>query len=175
MAMCIGLTIITGIVVCIDISRHHSPKIKRMIVKYMHFCLRENEINGHLKLTGASYMMMGLLLSGVLFSKGLAITAWLILIISDCIAAIIGTKFGLPLALFNGKSLIGSLFFFISAIFVSIITYFAIGYSTSFAIIILSSFLTTLAEFFAPKLRINDNFLIPITYSLSTILFGLVV
>jgi dolichol kinase len=80
-------------------------------------------------------------------------------------------KFGSPL--FNGKSYIGSASFFISAVLVSIISYFVVGYNTSFFIIIISSFLATLVEFFSEQIKINDNLSIPLTYAMSTFVLGL--
>ncbi len=166
MTMCIALTIITGITLYLDISRHYNPKIKVLVANFFGKFLREEENNGQFVLSGSSYMALGFLLSCLLFNKGLVINSWLILIISDCFAAIVGLKFGSPL--FNGKSLAGSLSFLLSAILISIMTYFMIGYKTTFLIIIISSLITTIIEFFSKELKINDNFAIPVSYALIT-------
>ena len=171
--MCIFLLIITLITLCLDTYRHSNIKIKEFVDKFFGFCMRDGEKNIPTKLSGASYMAMGLLLSCVLFDKGLAINSWLILIISDCFAAIVGICFGK--ALYNGKSIEGSVAFFISAVFMSIFSYFLIFYNTSFGIIIISCFVTTLVEFFSNDWEINDNFSIPLTYAVSTLLLNLVI
>lgn len=170
--MSITLAVIAGITLYLDISRHSNKKIKEVTDKFLGKFLRFEEKSGYSSLSGASYMALGLLVSCLFFSKGLAITSWFILIVADCIAAIIGMKFGSPL--FNGKSYAGSAAFFVSAILVSIMSYFIIGYSTNFLIIIISSFLTTSAEFFSKEMNINDNLSIPLTYATSTFVFGLI-
>lgn len=166
MTMCIALTIITGITLYLDISRHYNPKIKVLVANFLGRFIRDTENNGKFTLSGASYMALGFLLTCLFFNKGLVINSWLVLIISDCIAAIVGLKYGSPL--FNGKTMAGSISFFVSAIFISIMTYFTIGYSTTFFIIIISSLVTTIIEFFSSDIKINDNFAIPISYACTT-------
>jgi dolichol kinase len=170
--MCAILVIITTITLYLDTSRHHNKKIKGVIEKFFGKILRLEEKTGSSTLSGSSYMALGMLISCLLFTKGLTITSWLILVISDCFAALIGMKFGTPLL--NGKSFVGAMVFFVSAIFISIISYFAIGYNTSFFIIIISSFLTSFVEFFSGQLKINDNLSIPLTYCFSTVILGLI-
>ncbi|PCJ27332.1 MAG: hypothetical protein COA94_04005 [Rickettsiales bacterium] len=169
--MGIILTIIAGTTLYIDISRHYDKKIKGVIDKFLGQFLRFSEKTGSFALSGASYMAFGFLITCLFFSQGLAITSWLILIISDSFAALIGMKFGSPVI--NGKSYIGSAAFFLSAIFISILSYFTIGYTTSFMIIIISSFFATLVELFSKQIGIDDNFSIPVTYALSTFILGL--
>ena len=169
--MGMALAIIAGLTLYLDISRHYNSKIKGVVDKFLGNLLRRQEQSGNFRLSGASYMALGLFLSCLLFPRNLTITSWLVLIVADSVASIMGMRFGTPL--FNEKSYIGAVSFFVSAIFVSILSYFAIGYSTSFIIIIISSFLTTLVEFFAKQININDNLSIPITYALSTVVLGL--
>ncbi|MBY0533706.1 MAG: SEC59/DGK1/VTE5 family protein [Rickettsiaceae bacterium] len=171
--MAIIITVVTGITLYLDISRHYNPKIKELIKNIFGKFLREDEESGQFVLSGASYMALGLLTSCLLFSKGLAITSWLVLIVADCFAAIIGMKYGSPL--FNGKSYVGSVSFFISSVLISVMTYFIVGYSTSFFIILISSLVTTIVEFFSDQIKVNDNFSIPITYALVTFLLSLMV
>tara|TARA_B110000503_G_scaffold103741_1_gene154837 strand:+ start:723 stop:1238 length:516 start_codon:yes stop_codon:yes gene_type:complete len=170
--MCTILAVIASITLYLDISRHYNKKIKEAIEKFLGRFLRIEETNNYLSLTGSSYMALGLLISSVFFSQGLAITSWFVLIISDCFAALVGMKFGHPL--FNGKSYAGMITFFVSSVLVSIMSYFTIGYSTTFLIILISSFLTMLVEFFSKQIKINDNLSIPLTYSLSTVIFGFI-
>ncbi len=171
--MCIILSVITALTVYLDIYRNYNKRIKGVIDKIFGKFLRFEEESGKGTFSGSSYMALGLLISCLLFSKGLAITSWLILIISDCFAALIGIKFGTPLS--NGKSYAGAFAFFISSIFISITSYFMLGFSTNFLIIIISSFLTSIAEFFAKDVKINDNLLIPLIYSLSTVIISSIV
>ncbi|MFK7968673.1 MAG: hypothetical protein AB8B68_05990 [Rickettsiaceae bacterium] len=172
MTASICLLIITGVTLYIDISRHRNQKIKEVVDKFFYKYLRNKEKNNSLSLSGASYMALGLLISCIFFSKGLAITSWFILIISDCVAALIGIKYGIPLQ--NGKSLFGAGAFFISSIFISIFAYFFISHNTSFTIIIFSSAVATLAEFYADQIKVNDNLSIPLSYCTTTVILGLI-
>jgi dolichol kinase len=169
--MGIMLTVIAGVTLYLDISRHYNPKIKGFVDNFLGKLQRIEEKSGEFSLSGASYMAFGLLITCLFFSQGLAITAWLVLIVSDCFAAIVGMKFGSPL--FNGKSYMGSVAFFLSAMLISIMSYFVIGFSTSFLIIIISCLLSTAVEFFSEQISINDNLSIPLTYALSTFILGL--
>ncbi len=163
------LFLLTLYVLYIDTARHYNLYVKRFIDRFFAEFMRPEEQSGSFRLSGSSFMIMGFLLTAILFSKGLAISSWLILIIADCLAALVGTKIGTPLK--NGKSLEGSIAFLISTVFISILVYFFVRYQTNFSIIILSSMIATVIEFYSKELSINDNLLIPLTYCFSTIIF----
>ncbi|MCC8371200.1 MAG: SEC59/DGK1/VTE5 family protein [Rickettsia endosymbiont of Pseudomimeciton antennatum] len=163
------LFLLTVCVLYIDIARHYNLYVKKFTDRFLRKFMRPEERSGSFRLSGGSFMAIGFFLTALLFSKGLAISSWLILIIADCLAALVGTKIGKPLE--NGKSLEGSIAFLTSAIFISMLVYFFIGYHTSFTVIIISSVVTTIGEFYAKDLLINDNLLIPLTYCFSTIIF----
>ena len=93
MYMAVALTIITGIVLYLDISRHYNNKIKDLITKIFGTLMREEEASGQFTPSGASYMALGFLLSCVLFSKGLVIVSWLILIVGDCVRLATGKRY----------------------------------------------------------------------------------
>lgn len=170
--MCSILFIACAIILFIDIYKNHSIQIKELAESFFNPILRPQEKNGQFLLSGASYMFSGLFLSALLFSKGLTINAWLILIISDSFAAIIGIVYGTKLS--NGKSFAGSIAFFISAVLVSVFSYFIAPHNITFGIILAACFATTTVEFFSPAIKINDNFTIPLTYSLSVIILNLI-
>jgi dolichol kinase len=163
------LFLLTACILYVDIARNYNLYIKKFTDRFLRKFMRPEEQSGLFRLSGSSFMAIGFFLTALLFSKGLAISSWLILIIADCLAALVGTKIGKPLE--NGKSLEGSIAFLISAIFISMLVYFFIGYHTSFTVIIISSVVTTIGEFYAKDLLINDNLLIPLTYCFSTIIF----
>ena len=166
------LLILTGIVLYLDISRHHNNKIRDFVNKFFAVLMRTQEESGSFGLSGASFMIVGFFLSGLLFPKNLAITAWLVLIISDSLAAIVGVKIGTKL--YNGKTMEGAIAFLSSAILIGIICHVFIGYKTSFLVIIISGLITTAIEFYANKPYLNDNLLIPLTYGLSTVIFNFI-
>ncbi|MCC8416565.1 MAG: SEC59/DGK1/VTE5 family protein [Rickettsia endosymbiont of Gnoriste bilineata] len=163
------LFLLTACVLYIDTARHYNLYVKKFTDRFLRKFMRPEERSGLFRLSGGSFMAIGFFLTALLFSKGLAISSWLILIIADCLAALVGTKIGKPLE--NGKSLEGSIAFLTSAIFISMLVYFFIGYHTSFIVIIISSVITTIGEFYAKDLLINDNLLVPLTYCFSTIIF----
>jgi dolichol kinase len=166
------LLILTGVVLYLDISRHHNDKIRDFVNKFFAGLMRVQEESGSFRLSGASFMIAGFFLSGLLFPKNLAITAWLILIISDSLAAIVGIKIGTNL--YNGKTMEGAIAFLSSAILIGIICHVFMGYKTSFLVIIISSIITAAIEFYSNKPYLNDNLLIPLTYGLSTIIFNFI-
>lgn len=156
----------------LDITRNYNEKIKQYVDKIFSSFIRLEETSGSFKLSGASFMAWGLFLSSLLFPKGLAITAFFILIISDCFAALVGMKIGH--IIINGKTLEGSIAFFVTSILISMLCYFYIGYSTSFIIIIASCLVSTLAESYAKNIKVNDNLLIPLSYGLTTSLLNFI-
>ena len=160
------LFIITAITLYLDVSRHDNAKISEFVTRVFSKVIRLEENNGSFALSGISFMMFGFFLTALLFPKNLVICSWLILIISDCLAALVGVKIGNSLS--NGKSIAGSIAFLASAIFISILVYFYLGYNTNFIIIIISCIVATAAEFSSQDLRINDNLSIPLSYCLST-------
>lgn len=164
------LFLLTICVLYLDISRHYNFAVRKFTDKFFSNFMRDNERSGSFTLSGSTYMVLGFFITALLFSKGLAIASWFILIISDTLAALIGTRIGVKME--NGKSLEGSIAFLVSAIFISMIIYFFIAYNTSFSIIIVSSIITTVSEFYSKELSINDNLSIPLTYCLSTVIFS---
>ncbi|HJD58816.1 MAG TPA: SEC59/DGK1/VTE5 family protein [Rickettsia endosymbiont of Ceroptres masudai] len=165
-AITLLLFIITAITLYLDVSRHNNAKISEFVTRFFSKVIRPLEKNSSFALSGISFMMLGFVLTALLFPKNLVICSWLILIISDCLAALVGVKIGNSLG--NGKSIAGSVTFLASAILISILVYFYLGYNTSFIIIIISCIGATAAEFYSNDLRINDNLSIPLSYCLST-------
>ncbi len=160
------LFFVTSIVLYLDMLRTNNMWLQKIVNRIFCNLIREEEASETRRFSGMSAMMLGFFCSSLFFSKGLAITSWFILIISDSIAALIGVKFGDRLS--NGKSLEGSISFLISSVFISMIMYFLIGYKTSFFIIIMSSLFTTIVEFYSGQLNINDNLAIPLAYCFCT-------
>jgi dolichol kinase len=108
-ALMIMLPICAFYVFC-DIFRHFHAGFKQLFDRIItaHF-LREHEKNG---LIGSSYFIFGALLAVILFPKPVTIASLYILIISDAMAAIVGTGWG-KTRIF-AKSLEGSIAFFVS-------------------------------------------------------------
>lgn len=171
--MCAILFLITTFVLYLDIYRRRVAIIKYFVNTLFARFMRKAELDGSSMLTGASFMFVGFFVTALIFSKGLVITSWLILIIADPIAALVGTKVGKQTI--YGKSLEGALAFCAAAIFIGMICYFFIGYNTSFLVLLLSSCATAAAEYYEKLINIDDNLLIPIVYSVSTVILNFII
>lgn len=172
LVMVLLMAAVTAIVVYVDISRHYNGKIKDVVNKFFSQYMRESEKSGSFSLSGASGLFFGALIVITLFTKYLAITAILVLIFSDAASGVVGSGIGNQLP--NGKSFEGSLSFFVTTILVSFLCYFFTEFRTSFLIIIISSIVTTLTEFYSRTIRVDDNLIIPLAYALTTFVCGLV-
>lgn len=160
--MIILLFSLTSLILYFDIMRRYSSIIALLIEKYFSVLMRKQEKTNAPKLTGASFMFVGFLVTLVCFPKNLVITSWCILIICDIASAILGMRYGKKI--FYGKSLVGAISFFIFSILVSFLCFLWLDYHLEWQIIIITCLLTTLAEFFSVVIKIDDNFLIPLVY-----------
>jgi dolichol kinase len=113
------LTILNVVILAVDINRHHIFKIKNLIDKFFSPIMRPSEQSGSGNLSGMSYMFLGFLLTAMMFNKTSVILSWLILVIADSAASIIGKKYGHRGS--SGKSLEGSMAFFLAAIIVLLV------------------------------------------------------
>ncbi|WP_158706829.1 diacylglycerol/polyprenol kinase family protein [Candidatus Phycorickettsia trachydisci] len=150
------------LILSIDISRNYIPEIQGAIDKIFASIMKPHEKSGLKNLSGSSYMFLGFLLTAIFFSKEKAITSWLILIISDSLASIIGKQYGRKLSC--GKSLEGSLVFFLSGLAIAISAAKLLLWEISYYKLASAVLITTIAEFFSTKLKIDDNLLIPIVF-----------
>lgn len=162
LTMVMVLTVVTGIALSLDISRHYNSAIQDIVSQFFSKIMRENEISGNFKLSGVSYMFLGFFISCILFSKGIAIASFLVLIISDTAAALVGKKIGKSRE--NGKSIEGSLAFCGTAMLIGVLSYTFHPYHVSFSGIIFASIITTLVEYHSDRIKINDNLAIPVTF-----------
>ena len=160
----------TGLVLSLDISRHYNKTIQELVDKFFIHIMRPEEVSGSFRLSGVSYMFLGFFISCVLFSKGTAISSFLVLIISDSAAAIIGKQVGRPLE--NGKSMEGSGAFFVTALLISMLSYTFQAYNASFFSIVAAAIVATMVEYYSSSYKINDNIAIPIAYGLVISIWG---
>jgi dolichol kinase len=163
---------ITAIVVGFDYCRRKNSAIQNIFVKIFQPILRPHEIDGN-KLCGSSWVAIAASINFLLFKEEIAITSFMILVISDTAAALIGKNF--PSRPFFEKSFFGSLAFFISGavliiscgMFFHARTWFYLF--GSFAL-----FCTTMIEARPSLFKIDDNFIIPISFSVIMTFFDLV-
>lgn len=153
------------IILSLDLLSKEGRILHNFIFKYFGSMLREHEkSNDKFVLNGASWVLISAVLIFFIFPKILAITSFVILIISDLSAALIGRRFG-KTSLFD-KTWEGTFAFFISS---SLIVYFIFTilpeqnyYFLIFSIF--SSLITAFVEAASKKLKIDDNISIPTSF-----------
>lgn len=162
----------TIFIVSLDYLRRHDPKIQMFFIKIFRPVLREHELTGD-KLCGASWVGLATCLNFFLFKEEIAITGFAILVISDLMAALIGKS--IVSRPFFEKSLAGSAAFFISgliilfscgAFFDSRIWFYLFG--------LFALFCVTIIEARPSLIQIDDNFTIPITFSVVMSFFDII-
>jgi len=147
--------ILTVIYILIDYLRLKIAPLGLLYKRLFGLMVRNEEAS---RLSGASYAFIGASVTILLFDTITAISAILILGMSDAMAAIIGRRFGATRM--GQKSLEGSFTFFLVTF---LILYFYTGLIVPFSIGI--SFICTILELIMPR-RLNDNLVIPITAGL---------
>ncbi len=133
-----------------ELLRRYFTFFKNLYQKYLGSVTRDYELAS--KWTGATFMMIGMLLTVYLFEREAAIPAILFLTIGDPAAALIGRKYGTQK--YFDKSLEGSLAFYLSAAAVILIL-------TDFSWGGLFVALAAAVIEFLP-LGLDDNLLIPV-------------
>lgn len=104
---------VTSIVILVDLLRYYSEPFSRLFYQIFGPLLRRHEIDKKKKnLNGASYVLIAVTLSVLIFPKAFVIPAIAVLILGDISAALIGRKYGKHK--FLAKSLEGTIAFFIT-------------------------------------------------------------
>ena len=158
--------IIYGLWVFIDMQRRVKPQVQALLKHYLGDVFRPEEAQ---TFSGATHLGLGVLLTTVFFDHKTAIMALTILAVCDSVASLVGEKYG-HIKIGN-KTLEGSLAFFISGMVIICLFIWGFGYKAIFLWEnIFALIATTFAELYSQKLKMNDNVLIPLVYSLSVAL-----
>lgn len=129
--------------------------------------LREQETQEKFRFSGAPYVIAAALMVTILFSDVVAMTALSVMLVGDTAAALIGRKYGKRKINQNRKSVEGSLAFWIAS-FV-ILVFFGLLYSQPiwfYLYGILGITAAMFAEIYENRIRIDDNFSIPLVMGL---------
>ncbi len=86
------LSILMVLFIIFDILRHKVAWVKSLFSLFIDSMLRSHEQEG--KLTGATWVMIGAVISIILFSKPVAIIALIFMSIGDSAAGLIGQRYG---------------------------------------------------------------------------------
>ena len=162
---------ITLIVLAADYYRRKFPKLQFYFVKFFKLILREHEAKGD-RFCGATWALLAATSIFLVCTEEIAITAFVILAISDTCAAMIGRTF--PSKPFFEKSTYGSLAFYISGL----IVLFACGgmfhsrlwfYLFGFFALFCATVIEARPSFF----NVDDNFSVPISFAAIMSVFDL--
>ncbi len=158
---------ITTIAFLLDVGRRFVPVIDGLMTRYFGGMLRAHELDeNRFILNGATYVFFSACLCVLIFPKPIAILAFSILIISDIASALFGRRYGKTA--FLDKSLEGTMAFWLSA-FVVVLW---IGLITSapwqfYPLGIVASLIGGVAEAASIRLKLDDNFSIPMSVGIS--------
>ncbi len=148
----------TSFVLIMDFGRLYSEKLNSVIQNSFSFCMREGERN---KVSGMSYMAVGVLLAAILFPRDVVILSLIFLGVGDPIASTFGILYGKNKI--GSKSLEGSLAAFLACSIASVIYFLANDFFDHriFLAVPLSGLWGALAELVEIK-YLDDNFTLPI-------------
>ncbi len=151
----IALLAVCLVVIVIDFMRLHINGIKEGFIIFFGSFLRRQELT---KLSGATYLLLGCLVTSLLFRRPAVIAACTFVIVGDTFAALVGQNIKSP-NISSNKTLLGSLSFLLTALLSAIILYF-LPDSLPFSALIIGAVSAALLE--ALPLPWNDNFSVPI-------------
>ena len=146
------LFILTIIALIIEYSRNKWSFPKKIFNNYFFSMLRKSEYEGYL--TGATWLLVGCILTIYIFPIEIAVAAILVLTIGDALAAIIGKSF--PVLKVGEKSLFGTFFGVLVTFWMLVL----LDIGLKWEIILIGSIFGMLVELIPNYL--NDNLTIPI-------------
>jgi len=160
------LTPCVAIAMGVELLRHRSARFEGFFRRTVGFMVRAVEWK---RLTGATYVMVGALLTVWIFPKRVAIPALLVQSVSDSAASLVGLRFGRTR--FLGKSLAGSLAFFWTAL---VILWVALPDSplVGLAVALVATIAEALPTVKSGRLELNDNLTVPLSTGAAIWLLG---
>ncbi len=149
------LLAVTLVVVVVDYLRLHVNSIKEGFIVFFGSFLRRHEFS---RLSGASYLLLGCLITSLLCRKPIVVAACAYIIVGDTFASIVGQNVKSP-KLFRKKTLLGSIAFLLSTLGVAVAVYF-LPDTLPLTTLIVGAVAATVIE--ALSLPLDDNFVVPI-------------
>ena len=116
--MLIGVGILTGIAVTVELAKWISPRFSDFFFKIFAVMLRSHERSG--AMTGATYYIISTFLCVLFFGKTLAIVCIFFMVLGDLAAALVGRMWG-KTKLIGKKSLEGSAACFIVCAIIALV------------------------------------------------------
>ncbi len=160
-AVCI-ISFFLLLIIILEVERHRHPGLWPYVTKRTYGKIFKKEPG---RILGSTYFLAASLLSILIFEKGIAIAALLFSTFGDAASTIVGVKYGRT-KLFRGKSLEGSLAFFIICFFVGLFLicsrrmFIDLDGPARLLLILIGSFAASLIEVL--PIRLDDNLTIPL-------------
>ncbi len=153
---------ITLLTIVIDLLSRRYDSVRNLLFSFFGQMLREHESKKKIGLNGASWVLFSACLCVAVFPRLATTAGFAVLIVSDICAALIGRRYGT--IKFWGKSLEGSLAFFISAYAVIAIIAILTASPWTFGLVgMIAAVVGTIAEASSNVLKLNDNIAIPVS------------
>jgi len=153
------LMAVTLVVVVVDYLRLHVDGIKEGFIVFFGSFLRRHEFS---RLSGATYLLLGCLITSLVCRKPIVVAACAFIIVGDTFASILGQNVK-SLKLFRKKTLLGSLGFLLSSLGVAVAVHF-LPDTLPLATLVIGAVTATVLE--ALPLPLDDNFVVPIVSGL---------
>lgn len=156
------ITLFGSAVIIFDLVRQHNKGIGEFAIRFFGPVMRKSEIN---RLTGSSYLMLGVFIIVALFPTEVVKLSLFFLATADPIASYFGVRFGRDRLLGN-KSLQGTVAAFTVCVLVSFFYYLSEGLMTDRLLMV--SVLSGLAGAFSELVPIgplDDNLILPVMSS----------
>ena len=146
------LLILSIFSILIEFFRFKIEKINNIFKKFFNFMLRKNELKG--SITGATWLIIGNLITIYLYPIYIAVPALIFLSIGDSFAALFGQR--IPKLKIGNKSIIGTL----AGIFSSLSIALLVNQALPTHVLVIGALTAMLVELI--PLPLNDNLTIPI-------------
>jgi dolichol kinase len=154
------LGMVTLLVVMLDVLRLYVPLLRHVLHGLLGKVMRAHELERGI--SGASYMLIGALLAVLLFSKPVAVTALLVLMVADTAASLVGKRFGKRPLL--GKTMEGALGFVVAGWLMVGVSSWLFQQPLSFAGAgVIAVIVGAVVEILSGKCHIDDNLTIPLS------------
>jgi dolichol kinase len=157
-----------------EILRRQCHAFSRLLNRIFSAVLRAEEAADTARLTGATYMLIAVVLCVAVFPKIITITALTLLLIGDTAASLVGRKYGhTPLL---GKSVEGCLAFLLFGL-LSILALAALLPTLPphyFVIAVTGAVVAMLTELVSGRLKLDDNLTIPVASASVMWLMGVI-
>lgn len=142
-------------IVIVDFLRLHVNGIKEAFILFFGSFLRRREIR---RLSGASYLLLGCLITTLLYRKPIVVAACTFIVVGDTFAAIFGQNIK-SRRIFLNKTILGSLGFLGAALLSAYVQYLLIG-TLPLGHLLIGALAASVFE--ALPLPLDDNFSVPI-------------